>query len=143
MAAELKDSAASEDALRRILALEPEHAPARLERAKAFTEQKEFARAEKELRLLLKTHPINALAHLSYARLLRASARSKEALNRLERVLRLAPAWCEAHFEHLELLVELDQPEPAQAALKSLRQKCQEQDTRTRAAKLMEAMESK
>lgn len=143
MAAELKDSAASEDALRRILALEPEHAPARLERAKAFTEQKEFARAEKELQRLLKTHPINAPAHLSYARLLRASTRSKEALNRLERVLRLAPAWCEAHFEHLELLVELDQPEPAQAALKSLRQKCQEQDTRTRAAKLMEAMESK
>ncbi len=143
MAAELEDSAAFEEALRRTLALEPEHALARLERARAFSEQKEFGRAEEQLQRLLKTHPIHAPGHLSYARLLRASGRPEEALSRLERVLRLAPAWCEAHFEHLELLAELDQPEPAKAALRRLRNECQEQDTRTRATELMEAMESR
>lgn len=143
MAAELDDNAAFEEALRRALALEPEHGPARLERARTFIEQEKFGPAEEELQRLLKIHPIHALAHLSYARLLRASGRPKEALSRLERVLRLLPAWCEAHLEHLELLIELDQPEPAQAALSMLRRKCQEQEARTRATELVEAMKSR
>ena len=139
MASELDDNAAFEKAIEQVLALEPEHALARLERATALVEQQAFDRAEEELQLLLKTHPIHAGAHLGYARLLRDSGRPAEALTRFARVLRLAPASCEAHIENLTLLLELDQQEQTPAALRSLRKECHDEAIRTQAAELMEA----
>ncbi len=139
MAAELEDSAEFEEAIKRVLALEPEHASARLERAATLTKQQAFDRAEEELLLLLKSHPIHAAAHLGYARLLRDSGRPLEALTRFARVLRLAPASCEAHIEHLSLLLELDHQDQTQTALRSLRRECRDEAIRTQAAGFMEA----
>ncbi len=132
------DAAGFVAAMERALELDEKHRVARLLLARHRLEEGELESAGTDLRRLLADFPVDPGVLLETARLERAQGQAEPALERLGRILRLAPGACEAHLERLELLVELERSEDAGEALEQLRERCRDEETRERAARVLE-----
>ena len=137
MLRETGDDAGFEAAMATALELDEEHRLARLELARHYTADDRLDAAETELKAMLAAYPVDIEGQLAYGQLLRERGNGEAALEPIDRALRLNPGFCDAHLERVEILVELERLEAAADAMKTLRERCRDSETRERATEAL------
>ncbi len=98
----LEDDPASVDeavaAYRRVLDLEPMHAPAYINLGTIYYNRREFALAERHYRKAIEVDPRYALAHFDLGNVLDETGRLREAVEAYKTALALAPTYADAHY---------------------------------------------
>ena len=133
------DPDAAATAIDQALQLDPENLVARLKLANRQLGEARYEEAGQLLITLLTAYPIHPEANLLFARMLDQTSFSEQALTRLDRSLRFWPGSCKAHLLRLELLVKGQQTSRIEVAHVELKERCQDEETLSGAASLVES----